>query len=327
MRRINLAATFYAKMASILILFSVFSLVSAFQCHSQEAETDTIQNNAFNLAVKHTGVSFGNSANFNGVRINAVDKGVETINGINLTLWKPEPAYNPYAVNNGVSIGLVSAYATKMNGMALGTVVMSGKMNGMTLGILGGATEDNMNGFAFGGLGFGSGGNLNGVTIGGIGGGAAGNINGIAIGGLGFGAAENVNGLIIGGLGAGSGKNLNGIGLGTLGVGSGENATGFFIGGLGVGCGGTLKGISIGGLGVGAGESFQGIGVSLGMMQTPELKGLAVSSYVNVDKAFGVTIGLFNKVKELHGIQLGLINYAGNNPKFLRVIPVINMHL
>jgi hypothetical protein len=41
----------------------------------------------------------------------------------------------------------------------------------------------------------------------------------------------------------------------------------------------------------------------------------------------GLSIALFNKTKELRGIQVGLLNIARNNPKGFRVLPVINMHL
>jgi hypothetical protein len=29
----------------------------------------------------------------------------------------------------------------------------------------------------------------------------------------------------------------------------------------------------------------------------------------------------------LHGLQLGVLNYAGNNKKGLKMLPIINMHL
>jgi len=37
------------------------------------------------------------------------------------------------------------------------------------------------------------------------------------------------------------------------------------------------------------------------------------------------TIGLLNICEELHGAQLGLINYAGNNKKF-KLLPLLNVH-
>jgi hypothetical protein len=42
---------------------------------------------------------------------------------------------------------------------------------------------------------------------------------------------------------------------------------------------------------------------------------------------FGLSVALYNRANELHGIQLGVLNYAGNNPKGLRMLPFINLHL
>ena len=40
----------------------------------------------------------------------------------------------------------------------------------------------------------------------------------------------------------------------------------------------------------------------------------------------GLTIGIFNKAEELEGIQIGLLNHAGNNRGMLRWLPLINAH-
>jgi hypothetical protein len=41
----------------------------------------------------------------------------------------------------------------------------------------------------------------------------------------------------------------------------------------------------------------------------------------------GLTIGLFNVARSLHGVQLGALNWAGNNPLLLRLLPLINVNL
>ena len=41
----------------------------------------------------------------------------------------------------------------------------------------------------------------------------------------------------------------------------------------------------------------------------------------------GLSIGLVNYSAQLKGVQLGLLNYAGNNPRWLRLLPLINIHL
>jgi len=43
-------------------------------------------------------------------------------------------------------------------------------------------------------------------------------------------------------------------------------------------------------------------------------------------KQSGLTVGLFNYSWLLDGVQIGLINYARNNPKFMRWLPFINWH-
>jgi hypothetical protein len=41
----------------------------------------------------------------------------------------------------------------------------------------------------------------------------------------------------------------------------------------------------------------------------------------------GLTIGLYNYTRELHGLQLGLLNVARNNPAWARILPVVNLNL
>lgn len=41
---------------------------------------------------------------------------------------------------------------------------------------------------------------------------------------------------------------------------------------------------------------------------------------------YGLSIAAVNETDNLHGLQIGLLNYAGNNPKLLRWIPLINFH-
>jgi hypothetical protein len=309
-----------------LLAYLVLLLVTCPQSFASEDEKDTILNRSLDIAIGNTGLSIGNSRKINGIRINWVDKGVQTVNGINITLWRPIEKYHQNSVNNGIAVGLVSPYANQINGIALGPAAMGGEMNGLVFGIVGAGADEDMNGFAFGGLGAGSGGNANGVLIGGLGAGSGGKVAGMIVGGLGAGAGSNVTGICLGGMGAGCGGSLKGLTIGGLGAGAGGDACGIVIGGLGAGCGETFRGLAFGGIGVGAGNEFQGFGLSLGMTKTPVLKGVAISSYVEVDKSFGLSIALYNNVKELHGVVLGLINYVGNNPKWLRYLPFINFH-
>lgn len=39
----------------------------------------------------------------------------------------------------------------------------------------------------------------------------------------------------------------------------------------------------------------------------------------------GVSIGLINRTKSIEGVQIGLLNIVENNPKYLRVLPFLNL--
>jgi len=39
-----------------------------------------------------------------------------------------------------------------------------------------------------------------------------------------------------------------------------------------------------------------------------------------------LSIGIFNHATELFGVQFGLVNYAENNPEYLRILPLLNFH-
>jgi hypothetical protein len=87
-----------------------------------------------------------------------------------------------------------------------------------------------------------------------------------------------------------------------------------------------IRGLSVGGYMVEAPE-FRG--ASLGIVRTrmEELRGFAVSGYNHVTlEQRGLTIGIYNRARELHGVQIGLLNYAGNNRPGLRWLPLINLH-
>lgn len=73
-----------------------------------------------------------------------------------------------------------------------------------------------------------------------------------------------------------------------------------------------INGLAVGLMIVGA-EKVRGVSVSFGTCYSKEHCGLSVSG--------------FNKTENLHGLQIGLLNYAGNNPKLLRWLPLINFHI
>ena len=119
--------------------------------------------------------------------------------------------------------------------------------------------------------------------------------------------------------------------IGGLGVGVGRNLTGLAISGIGIGSGGTLHGLAIAGLGIGA-PRIEGLTLSLGagantthaIVIAPlyfkiegedgQMYGASLSAWNRIQGTqHGWTIGLLNYARELHGVQIGLINISDND--------------
>jgi len=307
---------------------------------------------SLDMPVKGYGLSIGNSANFTGLRINFRDRHVEKINGINITLWPAKD--NKFAEVNGLSLGILpeagamrGAGAEKeMTGLNLGVIGIGsgGDLTGINIGGIGAGSGSNAKGITVGLIGAGAGGSMTGINIGGIGVGAGGNLSGISLGLIGAGSGGNVNGITIGGIGAGAGKNMTGFNFGGIGVGAGENVTGITIGGIGAGAGNKLTGITIGGIGAGApnvrGLTIGGIGAggvdvrgvtlalaNVRVVEDGQLSGFSASAFNWIrGRQSGVSLGVVNYAYRLNGFQIGLINYVKENPKGLKILPLINFH-
>lgn len=140
-------------------------------------------------------------------------------------------------------------------------------------------------------------------------------INGISIGGL-TGGSRKINGVALGGLGAGGGT-INGLGIAGLGV-TGDTLNGLFCGLFGCYyCNADpisrINGVTFGFLTGSVAREFNGLSV-----------GVLFNDYSNQK---GVAIAAYNKTSELHGFQFGLLNYAGNNKKLFRWLPLMNFNL
>jgi len=268
-----------------------------------------------------------------------------------------------YIEGLGIGIGGVGADET-FAGLGIGGfgVGAGGDAKGILIGGFGVGAGGNVTGFTFGGFGAGAGGSVTGITIGGFGAGAGGNVTGLTLGGFGAGAGGNikgvqaglfgvgaggdVTGLSIGGFGAGAGGDVKGITIGGFGAGAGGDITGLAIGGFGAGAGGTLRGVAIGGFGAGA-PTIRAIIVGLiaagghdvkGGVLAPVyfkvtddrgeggiMRGISISSFNRINgEQYGLSIGLLNYAWELNGWQLGVLNYAANNPTGLRLLPLFN---
>ena len=317
---------------------------------------------SLDLMVNNTGLSIGDSRIVNGIRLNFRDDRMQRVTGINATIWSPYPPAGGDV--RGLALGLPLTGARNISGIGLGVlgvgadndfrglglglfgVGAGGDLTGINLGGFGAGAGGNITGITIGGFGAGAGGNVKGLTIGGFGAGAGGNITGIQMGLFGVGAGGNVTGFSFGGFGAGAGGNVKGVTVGGFGAGAGGDITGVTIGGFGAGAGGTLRGLAIGGFGAGAptvravilsiiaagGHDVEGAIVAPFYFKVEDdrgdpgrMKGISISAYNRIKgDQFGLSIGLLNFAWELHGWQIGVLNYAGNNPKGLRLLPLFN---
>jgi hypothetical protein len=263
----------------------------------------------------------------------------------------------------GISLGLLgTGSGDNFCGLAVGGlgVGAGNNMTGIMIGGLGAGSGGKISGITICGLGAGASGNIKGVTIGGLGVGSGGNLTGIAVGGLGAGASGDINGFTFGLLGAGAGENITGITIGGLGAGASENITGITIGGLGAGCGGDIKGVVLAGLGAGCGDELQGValtgvgagaptvrgmilsllfaggndiqgitlaGLNLRVKENGSYSGFSASAFNYIKgRQTGLSVGILNYSWHLNGVQLGILNYVKDNPRFLKILPLVNAH-
>jgi len=205
------------------------------------------QNKHLSIGAKGNGICFGNSADYNGIRLNLWDKNLNRINGFNISGY-----VNSYAFN-GLSIGLLASKDTISNG-----IIMGGFW----------AEANKHNGLAVGGL------HLSGVKLNGIG------ISGFSI------IADTLNGVFVGLMQVAS----------------------------------LIRHDSI--------KVINGLAVAVGGVIASEMNGVSVSWFLNMfHKQNGISLSAVNVANELHGFQFGLINYAGNNMRFLKYIPILNFNL
>jgi hypothetical protein len=176
-------------------------------------------------------------------------------------------------------------------------------------------------------------------------------MTGLNVGGLALVAEDRLRGINVGGLAVVSGDDMEGINIGGLAVVSGtidmelfdfENLFDFSGGGdhshghehmdLDPGAPpdrerrGRISGITLAAYRIDArelyGASFAGI-----MTRADRVSGVTFALYNRADEWHdGVAIGLYNQAENLHGVQLGLLNYAGNNSMGFKYLPILNFH-
>jgi len=314
------------------------SLIRSFLLAATLAVAVSASADSLDLAVNGYGLSFGNSKRLTGIRINAVDRDVERINGVNLTLWTP--GQNPDAQFNGIALAVIGTKARDINGIALSGIgvnarenvrgfsaglfgVAAGEATGVVAGLFTTNIETRVRGIEVAGIWTGSTERLEGVGVS-VGSVVASEIRG-ATAGLFSLASESQVGIALG-VGGFFARRMTGLGVGGFG-GGGEQLRGVFVGGLGLGTH-HLDGValSLGGIG---GESLDGIMIAgLGLGTTGEIRGIALAGLVNfAPRVTGVSVGALNGFypdridledflhfdftnQEFNGLQVGLFNYS-----------------
>ncbi len=272
-------------MRKSIVLSIAFICLAALSSNAQ----DTLSNGkALNIPFKKYGLSFGNSYEFNGIRINFADKNVRRINGLNVTFWIYKTQKFEEWLNE-------ANYNSVINGISIGTMPVAGSMQPINLGILGSLTSSDMNGLSVGGIALASGRSINGLSVSGL-----------------LTQCDVISGFAISGLFVGGTGGINGVAIAGLAVSSDRSDINGFAFSPGV---------------VFCGNNYRGVGISGIFLKSNSFKGLAVSAFSRTEQMFGLSIALYNRTNELHGIQAGLLNYAGNNSKGFRLLPLINMHL
>lgn len=210
---------------------------------------DIIRNPKYlSIGTKSSGLCFGNSIRYNGIRLNLWDRESNNgrINGINFSFCISNK------ITNGIEIGGIGTYSEKSNGIQIG-----------------------------------------GLTA----------------------ASDNANGLTIAGIMAHANK-INGVAISPFAI----NAD-------------TLNGLFVAGFGIAAGDPkfpkkvINGFALAFVAVGAEKVRGISVATIWSYSKEqYGLSIACYNKTDNLHGLQIGLINYAGNNPRLLRWLPIINFH-
>lgn len=141
-------------------------------------------------------------------------------------------------------------------------------------------------------------------------------------------AEGGITGIAIGGIGLVADRGLTGIGVAGLGLVSiSRPMTGLLASAGSVQSESALRGISLAGGRVKS-PVIRGVALAGATVRAADMAGVSVSCVNRFrDAQRGLAIGILNIARELHGVQLGLLNYAANNPPPWRLMPGVNLHL
>lgn len=276
-----------------------------------------------------------------GVRLSFRDQGYEVVSGVNLTVWRPPVASSRGRVT-GVALGVPTTGTSHLTGIGIGLLGVTGSHALRGLAVAGlGVTAARLDGLTITGLGLYVDDYQRGISINGGLTGGSGSLYGLSVSGIGPSVGGSVNGLHVAGVGVRAKQGIAGITMSTIGIISAANVSGITVsGGLihaaerlrgGQAAGGLIIASKIQGLTLAPvvmQQSGTGLIVAPGYLSSGRngtLTGVSLSLVNHVrGRQRGLTIGLFNFARSLQGIQVGLLNYAGNNPPLLRVLPGLN---
>lgn len=254
-------------------------------------------------------------------------------------------------VTGGAGLGVQAAGASVVAGERLAGLQLAG------LAVVGGT---HMRGVQVGGLATVAGEDLSGIQLGGLATVGGEELRGGQASGLAVVSGEGMRGIQAAGAAVVGGGVVRGVQLGGLAVVGGDGLDGLQLGGLAVASGCRIRGLqaSLGSVEIRhdldalpppgrsadacpdpgitgitlAGVRIRttrtdGISVAGGWIDADRVQGLSVAGVQRTGLQVGLAIGLVNWADELQGVQLGLLNRAGNNPPPFRVLPLLNVHL
>lgn len=261
----------------------------------------------------------------------------------------------------GFALGGAGVVTGGLRGIALSpiAVVSRGNSYGAAVAGLGAVAEGNMHGLNAAGLGTVAQGNMVGINLSGLGTVAQRDMRGINAAGLATVSQGDMAGISVAGLANVAQEDMTGLNLGGLANVAQGRLRGINLAGLALVGSGGISGLNLAGLAIASGRApISGLNLALGAIETDgpvrwlsfagykvdspnvqglsinpirleavDLTGVALGGYNRVEGVQrGLTIGIFNWARELRGVQIGLLNYAGNNEPPFRLVPIFNAH-
>lgn len=130
-------------------------------------------------------------------------------------------------------------------------------------------------------------------------------MNGFAFSGISM-HFEKQNGIALSGILQQSDK-INGVAISGLNISSND-----------------INGIALSGLVCITDSTMNGVEISTLFSRAETVNGIIIGLITKTGHTRGLQLGLINRARTMHGLQIGLINQIQQNPKWLRVLPIIN---